>query len=91
MGPVTREEYESRAERYDRQLTELVGIDPVGLNVDEKVAALREYREDQYEQLLDAVYKRRGWTAQGVPTLATLQRLKIDFPELIEVVEPYLD
>jgi aldehyde:ferredoxin oxidoreductase len=91
MGPVTREEYESRAERYDRQLTELVGIDPVGMNVDEKVAALREYREDQYEQLLDAVYKRRGWTAQGVPTLATLQRLKIDFPELIEVVEPYLD
>jgi aldehyde:ferredoxin oxidoreductase len=91
MGPVTREEYESRAERYDRQLTELVGIDPVGMNVDEKLAALREYREDQYEQLLDAVYKRRGWTAQGVPTLATLQRLKIDFPELIEVVEPYLD
>lgn len=91
MGPVTREEYESRAERYDRQLTELVGIDPSGMNVDEKVAALREYREDQYEQLLDAVYKRRGWTAHGVPTLATLERLKIDFPELIEVVEPYLD
>jgi len=91
MGPVTQEEYESRAERYDRQLEELVGIDPKGMNVDEKMTVLRHYREDQYEQLIDAVYKRRGWTAQGVPTLETLQRLGIDFPELVEVVKPYLD
>ncbi len=29
-GPVTIEEYESRAERYDKQLLEQVGFDPTG-------------------------------------------------------------
>jgi aldehyde:ferredoxin oxidoreductase len=90
MGPVTREEYESRAERYDKQLKELVGVDPERLTLDERRAALRHYREDQYEKLIDAVYKRRGWTLQGVPTLETLKRLKIDYPDVIEVVEPHL-
>jgi len=91
MGPVTREEYESRAERYDKQLRELVGADPGVMTLDEKRAALRQYREDQYEQLIDAVYKRRGWTPQGVPTLETLRRLRIDFPEVVEVVKSYLN
>jgi aldehyde:ferredoxin oxidoreductase len=90
MGPVTKEEYESRAERYDKQLKELIGVDPQGMRTEQKIAALRRYREEQYEGLVDAVYKRRGWTPQGVPTLETLKRLKIDFPEVVEVVEPYL-
>ena len=29
-GPVTEEEYESRAERYDKQLREKAGVRPVG-------------------------------------------------------------
>jgi aldehyde:ferredoxin oxidoreductase len=91
MGPVTREEYESRAERYDKQLEELVGVDPENLTIEEKMAALRKYREGQYERLVDAVYARRGWTTQGVPTLETLQRLKIDFPDVVDVVKPYLN
>jgi aldehyde:ferredoxin oxidoreductase len=85
-GPVTVEEYESRAERYDKQLREKVGIDPAGMSTPEKVAALRNYREAQYEDLLDAVYKRRGWTRNGVPTLETLRKLEIDFPEVVAVV-----
>jgi aldehyde:ferredoxin oxidoreductase len=90
MGPVTKEEYESRAERYDGQLKELVGVDPQGMSVEEKMAALRRYREEQYEGMVDAVYARRGWTQQGVPTLETLKKLKIDFPEVVEVVKQYL-
>ena len=89
VGPVTVQEYESRAERYDKQLAEKVGIDPAGKTTEEKVAALRAHRESQYEQLIDAVYKRRGWTPQGVPTLETLQKLNIDFPDVIALVKPY--
>ena len=37
-GPVTVEEYESRQERYDGQLKELVGFDPEGKSSEEKVA-----------------------------------------------------
>ncbi len=87
-GPVTREEYESRQERYDKQLKELVGIDPTNMSTDEKIAALRKYRENRYEQLLDAVYKRRGWTPNGVPTIEHLKNIKMDLPELIEVIKP---
>jgi aldehyde:ferredoxin oxidoreductase len=87
-GPVTNEEYESRQERYDKQLKELVGIDPTGMSTTEKVAAMRKFRENRYEQLLDAVYKRRGWTPNGVPTIEHLKNIKMDLPELMEVIKP---
>jgi len=86
---VTVEEYESRAERYDKQLKELASFDPEGkttASTKEKMAALRAHREEQYELLIDAVYKRRGWTANGIPTPETLKRLGIDFPDVVELV-----
>jgi aldehyde:ferredoxin oxidoreductase len=87
MGPVTVDEYESRAERYDGQLRELVGIDPTGMSTEEKMAKLRAYREDQYEQLMEAVYKRRGWDQNGIPTLEKVRELGIDFPEVVELIQ----
>jgi aldehyde:ferredoxin oxidoreductase len=89
-GPVTAEEYESRAERYDRQLREKLGLDPATMTTQEKMAALRAYREEQYSKLQDAVYKRRGWNENGVPTLEKLRELGIDFPEVVEVVKAHL-
>ena len=86
-GPVTTEEYESRAERYDKQLREKIGVDPEGKSTAEKMKILRKYREDQYESLVDAVYKRRGWNSNGVPTLGFLKRIGMDLPEVIEVVK----
>lgn len=88
-GPVTAEEYESRADRYDKQLMELVGFDPAGKSTEEKMKVMREYRENRYEQLLDAVYKRRGWTMNGVPKVEHLKNLGMDLPELIELVLPH--
>jgi aldehyde:ferredoxin oxidoreductase len=89
-GPVTVEEYESRAERYDKQLKEILGIDPEGKSTPEKIAVLRKHREAQYEKLLDAVYERRGWTKNGIPTIEHLKDLGMDLPEVIEVVKPHL-
>jgi aldehyde:ferredoxin oxidoreductase len=90
MGPVTIEEYESRAERYDSQLEEL-GFKIEGMTTQEKMKALREHRESQYQKLCDAVYERRGWTLEGIPTLETAKRLNIDFPEVVKVLKGYLD
>ena len=87
-GPVTEEEFLSRQERYDKQLKEEVGVDPSVLSLEEKRRTLRQYREDRYERLLDAVYKRRGWNANGVPRIEFLQEIGMDLPELIEVVKP---
>ncbi|NMB77328.1 MAG: aldehyde:ferredoxin oxidoreductase [Myxococcales bacterium] len=90
IGPVTREEYQSRAERYDKELKEKIGVEPSGLSVEEKIRRVREYRLDRYQKLCDAVYKRRGWTSDGVPTLETLKKLGMDLPEVVEVVRPFL-
>ena len=87
-GPVTVEEYESRAERYDKQLVEVVGVELNGKSTEERVSILRKHREEQYEMLLDAVYERRGWTKNGVPKIEHLKELGMDLPELIEVVAP---
>ncbi len=86
-GPVTVEEYESRAERYDKQMKELIGVNPEGKTSEEKVAITREYREGQYEKLLDAVYKRRGWNSNGVPTIEHLKKIGMDLPEVLDVVK----
>jgi aldehyde:ferredoxin oxidoreductase len=88
-GPVTREEYESRSERYDKQLREKIGIDTRKMPVEEKMKILRKYREDQFEQLLDAVYKRRGWNSNGVPTIEFLKKIRMDLPEVIGVVKNF--
>ncbi|MDY0060355.1 MAG: aldehyde ferredoxin oxidoreductase C-terminal domain-containing protein [Myxococcota bacterium] len=90
VGPVTREEYLSREERYDGQIREKLGLDPGEMTLEAKMDVVRKYREEQYQKLLDSVYKRRGWTLKGVPTLETLRTFKVDFPEVVAVVKPFL-
>ncbi|MEM3050759.1 MAG: aldehyde ferredoxin oxidoreductase C-terminal domain-containing protein [Candidatus Bathyarchaeia archaeon] len=87
VGPVTKEEYESRRDRYDKQLKEKLGIDPAGKSTEEKIAILRRHREAEYEKLKDAVYKRRGWTPNGVPTVEKAKALGIDFPDVIALLK----
>jgi aldehyde:ferredoxin oxidoreductase len=86
VGPVTKEEYESRRERYDKQLQEKLGIDPAAESTEAKMAALRKYRQAEYEKLKDAVYRRRGWDSNGVPTIEKVEALGIDFPDVIELL-----
>ncbi|HNX45808.1 MAG TPA: aldehyde ferredoxin oxidoreductase C-terminal domain-containing protein [Anaerolineaceae bacterium] len=90
LGPVSSEEYLSRQELYDRQLREKQGLDPAAMSLDEKIATTRAYREQQFELLMDAVYKRRGWTENGVPKPEHLREIGMDLPMLLEVIEPHL-
>ena len=87
VGPVTEDEYLSRQDRYDKQLTEKYSVDIADMETAEKIAVLRKHREEEYEKLADAVYQRRGWTEDGVPTLSTVSRLGIDFPEVLGVLK----
>jgi aldehyde:ferredoxin oxidoreductase len=89
VGPVTKEEYESRAERYDKQLKEKIGYDPQGKSTEEKMAALRKYREAEYEKLKDTVYARRGWNKNGVPTIQKAKALGIDFPDVVDLLKKH--
>jgi aldehyde:ferredoxin oxidoreductase len=87
VGPVTVAEYVSRTERYDKELREEIGVNPDEMTTLNKINLLRRYREERYEQLVDAVYKRRGWSKNGVPTLETASRLGIDIPEIVEMIK----
>jgi aldehyde:ferredoxin oxidoreductase len=87
VGPVTKEEYESRRERYDKQLKEKLGIDPSDKSTEEKLTVLRKFRETEYEKLKDTVYKRRGWTKNGVPTTEKVKALGIDFPDVMRLLQ----
>ncbi len=90
MGPVTADEYESRQDRYDKQLDDFIGLDPAGLSTEDKLSRLRKYREEQYEKLLEVVYRRRGWSGNGIPTKQKLNSLGIDLPDVLAVVEKHL-
>ncbi len=87
VGPVKAVEYESRTERYDKQLVEKHNVDITGKTTEEKIVLLRKFRETLYEKLKDAVYHRRGWTNNGIPTVETVKRLCIDFPEVLELLK----
>ncbi len=89
VGPVSELEYESRVERYDKQLQEKCNIDVSTKTTAEKLNLLRQYRQDQYEKLKDAVYERRGWTPDGIPTVAKVRSLGIDFPDVLELLKAH--
>ncbi len=89
MGPVTNEEYESRQDRYDSQLKNIIKVDPAGKSTKEKIFLLRKFREEQYSKLQDAVYARRGWSSKGAPTLKKVKELGIDFKDVLEIIRPY--
>ena len=87
MGPVLEDEYLAREERYDKQMKEKVGVDPAGKSVAEKVKITREHRYKQYDSLIDAVFKRRGWTGDGCPTPEHLKSIGMDLPDVLDVVK----
>jgi aldehyde:ferredoxin oxidoreductase len=86
LGPVTAAEYDRYAERYDGQLRSHMGADPGRLSMEEKLAKQRAWRLERFEAVVAAAYRRRGWTASGVPTVETLARLGLDTPEILAVV-----
>ena len=94
MGPVTMMEYKSRKERYDKQLIERLGISKEKLekmNTKEKMKLLYDYRQDQYQKLADAVYYRRGWTPNGVPTPQKIKQLGMDDPKMLKMLQEKID
>jgi aldehyde:ferredoxin oxidoreductase len=94
MGPVTTKEYLSRKERYDKQLVEKLGIpqkDVEKMTVEIKLKTLYEYRRDQYEKLADAVYYRRGWTPNGVPTPQKMKQLGFSDSKMLKMLQEKIE
>ena len=88
LGPVFPDEWDVRKEYFEKKLEE-AGISGEGLAVEEKIASLQAHRRKEWEKLVDAVSARRGWDRNGVPTKETVERLGLDSPEVLKVLEPY--
>ena len=94
MGPVTRMEYISRKERYDKQLVEILGLSEKeieDMNIEKKMKLLYAYKQDQYQKLADAVYYRRGWTPNGVPTPQKMKQLGMDDSKMLKMIQKKID
>jgi aldehyde:ferredoxin oxidoreductase len=94
LGPVTEMEYLSRKDRYDKQLVSDAKLDPAGvagMTTLQKLAALKEYRLDQYQKLSDAVYYRRGWTQNGIPTPQKMRSLGFTEECLLKMLQDKID
>ncbi|MDO9544041.1 MAG: aldehyde ferredoxin oxidoreductase C-terminal domain-containing protein, partial [Synergistaceae bacterium] len=78
-----------RPDYFDAKLKEF-GEEIEGKSVKEKITLLQKHRRAQWEQLKAAVYKRRGWNKNGIPTLKTVKRLGIDYPEVVALLEKHL-
>ena len=90
MGPVTEMEYVSRKDRYDKHLVEKLGLlekNVKKMTVHEKLQTLYDYRRDQYEKLTDAVYYRRGWTPNGVPTPQKMRQLGFTDKKMLNMLQ----
>jgi aldehyde:ferredoxin oxidoreductase len=94
MGPVTEMEYHSRSSRYDKILIEKVGIAEKELEkmgIYQKMKILYDYRQDQYQKLADAVYYRRGWTQNGVPTPQKMKQLGMNDIKMLKMLQEKID
>ena len=94
MGPVTEMEYLSRKDRYDEQLIEKLGLkknEVEKMTIKEKIKILYEYRQDQYQKLADAVYYRRGWTPNGVPTPQKMKKLGFTDKKMLDMLQKAID
>jgi len=86
LGPVFPDEWNARPEYFEDKLKE-AGIDGSGLSIERKIEKLLAFRRSEWEKLVDAVFKRRGWDENGVPTLETVKRLGIDTPEIVGLIK----
>jgi aldehyde:ferredoxin oxidoreductase len=94
MGPVTEMEYISRKDRYDKQLVEKIGLsrkEIEKLSIKEKLKIIYNYRQNQYQKLTDAVYYRRGWTQNGVPTPQKMKQLGMDDDKMQKILQKNID
>jgi len=61
------------------------------MSVSEKIKILYDYRQDQYQKLTDAVYYRRGWTQNGVPTPQKMKQLGLNDSKMLKMLQEKIE
>ena len=74
IGPAYFNEYEARAEYYDKWLQERLGDKKIPAGAEQRHKLVMEKRIEAYQQLCDAVYEKKDFTDQGIPKQATVEK-----------------
>jgi aldehyde:ferredoxin oxidoreductase len=74
MGPVYFNEYEARSEYYSQWLEENLNGNKMPSDPGERHMLLMKMRREAYEKLCDAVYKEKGFSADGIPLRETVEK-----------------
>jgi aldehyde:ferredoxin oxidoreductase len=74
MAPVFFNEYQSRADYYDRWLEQNGGGKRLPASPEQRHKLVIERRIEDYQHLCDAVYQQKGFTPAGIPKRETVAR-----------------
>jgi aldehyde:ferredoxin oxidoreductase len=74
MAPVHDYEYSSRKEYYEEWLKENLGNRNLPESQESRHKLLIEMRLEQFQQLCDIVYEKKGYNSNGVPKRETLEK-----------------
>jgi len=74
MAPAFFNEYQARADYYDRWLGQNGGIKKLPASPKQRHKLLIERRKREYQQLCDAVYEQKGFTPEGIPRRETVAK-----------------
>jgi aldehyde:ferredoxin oxidoreductase len=78
IGPTDDNLYNVEKDYHDSEVSKISGKpleDIQKMTTGEKREALMKFRKEQLEKLIQAYYKERGWSSNGVPKVETLKRL----------------
>jgi len=87
MGPVYFNEYEARADYYDSWLKEQLGQDGIPNDPQLKHRMIIKFRQEAYQKLCDAVYRKKGYTQDAVPLPSTLERFGLLDDKALTILE----
>jgi len=75
IGPTEDCLYEAEKDYCDAEVERISGKNISGLSTAEKRQLLMDNRNSELRRLIAVYYAERGWTANGIPRVATLKEL----------------
>ena len=87
MAPVFMNEFMSRREYYIQYIHDVIEVSTDNKNDEEMLTLLQNFRVQQYEKLMDVVYKEKGYDPYGIPFDETLERLGFENKDYFDIVK----
>ena len=89
IGPAYFNEYKARADYYDSWLKGQLGENGIPDDPKIKHRMIIKFRQEAYQKLCDAVYRKKGYTQNAVPLPLTLKRFGLFDDKALAILEEF--